>query len=234
MIPGDNATEQEWTDFNAKMIERVPTLAYKPDLTNPETMASHYETMGRPREAQGYEIPQLEGVDNSKLDHTQSEAFKAVAHEAGLTNDQYQRVVGAMTQSNLVMGNAVAADLETDIASLQTEWGAAYADRVRQATLIAQQTKAPQALLDTLADGSLPSGTMKWLFELAQQFSGGEGLNISQDDNTLETRLDPAQAQAEVTRLLNDKDAFLPSNPNKQANQDRLVALQRMAHPKVA
>lgn len=234
LVPGEGATEQEWTDFNSKLIEKVPTLAYKPNLEDSKAMGDYYETMGRPKEAAGYAIPTIDGVDVSKLDHTATEAFRKVAHEAGLTGKQFERVVTDMTKNNLAAEDEGKRVLDVDISALQQEWGLAYPERVRQAMLIAEKTGAPTALVDTMKAGTLPSGTMKWLFQLSQQFTGGEGLNLATDQNHTEHRMAPAEAQQEMTRLLNDKDAFTPSNPNREANTKRLVDLQRMASPAAA
>ena len=118
-FPSEDAGEEDIAKFNSKMLDR----GYHKAPTDPDAQRDILKLMGMPSEPQGYQFEEIDGFDS---DPEAEGAFKAVAHEAGLTADQ------AKTIHNW-LGSNIASDVqsatqrsEAGIAELKGEWGQAF------------------------------------------------------------------------------------------------------------
>ena len=55
-VPGEDASKDDKAAFNTKLMEKVPSLMQKPDFDNDEVMQAFYSQMGRPEEAEVYDL----------------------------------------------------------------------------------------------------------------------------------------------------------------------------------
>jgi len=119
-IPGEDASTDDWTAFNAKLTDKVPTLL---NLSSDEDEARNamYARLGRPETKDGY---QIEGADPE---------FLQWAHDNGLSTAQVKSWQES-TQSQSTQADADR-DAEMQAANdlLKKEWGHAYDAKLAQA-----------------------------------------------------------------------------------------------------
>lgn len=130
-IPGKHATDEDWAEVHRKL--------------------------GRPDSPDGYELDNAmpEGVDASD---DMLNWFKGAAHEAGLTPQQAQKLLGGYNQ---MLGNITGNDegqvqqlRETTETELKKEYGAAFADRLGHAKAATLQFGASEMV--ATEEGNVP------------------------------------------------------------------------------
>lgn len=127
-IPGDEANDDAWKAFDAKLIEKVPGLIRK---DSPELWA----TLGKPEDADGYTLPD----DFKGLDEVTIQQVRDVALAAGYTNEQFQKtLVGYATMATDV-SEANSVMQEELVTALKKAWGPAYDDNIRITDIIASK-----------------------------------------------------------------------------------------------
>ena len=127
-FPGDEATEEQWAAWDAKMTEKVPGLIRKdnPDL---------WTTLGVPGEADGYTLPDdFEGLDDVTI-----QQVRDVALAAGYTNKQFQDTLAGYATMATEVGEANRIAQEERVTALKKAWGAAYDDNIRITDTIASK-----------------------------------------------------------------------------------------------
>lgn len=158
-----------------------------------------HNKLGRPSDPIGYSFAQ----DNKDL------AWIAEAmHGAGLTdkaastviqayNDRLETVSAEKEQQALVQ-------VQQDVESLKTEWGAAHEDKISQARSAAREFGLDEAAVEGMQKTLGYAGVMKFL--------SGIGAKVGQDTYIEGTpaggsgNLTPAGAQAELTSLASDAE----------------------------
>lgn len=131
-IPGKHATDEDWAEVHRKL--------------------------GRPDSPDGYELNN-EMPDGVEPSDEMLGWFKGAAHEAGLTPQQAQKLLGGYNQ---MLGNMTGTDegqvqqlRETTEIELKKEYGAAYADRMANGNAVVQQFGAENVAEIQLADGRM-------------------------------------------------------------------------------
>lgn len=119
-IPSEDAGEQDWADFNAKLTSKLPSLINLSD--DPEAAkATLYERLGVPKDAEGYTA---EGLD---------QGFREFALANGFTNDQVAALLTKVNEDNAAAAEmAEAAGVEATN-GLKSEWGHAYDQKLAEA-----------------------------------------------------------------------------------------------------
>ena len=203
-IPGEDAGDEQWAEFNTKVMNKVPTLMQKPDLENAEAMSNLYGSLGRPEKAEDYTVPEIKDAQDKTVDMSQAKDFQNIAHKHGLNQGQYEGIVQEITGLNMVAkDNAHQAHVESH-AELKKEWGADYNRRMSVAVNIAKLTDAPDNIVKMLTDGAGAVSDYKWLFGLAQKFKG-EGKNLINDANDDEIKLTSEQVDTKINEIRNNK-----------------------------
>ena len=231
-IPGEDASEGDRKAFTEKLIKNVPELMYKPNMDTEESREEFFATVGRPSVASDYVDPEIEGAPADPADD--SGMFKELDYEIGLTNVQYQQLVSTVMEANLTTAHEAEAGFAQEIQGLRSEWGYAYGDRYRAAMDIAARTGAPEQVQELFRDGTVNSGTIKWLYSLAKQF-GGEGGELATQAGGANIDNAPDEANARIADIMgNKKHAYWDSGhpDNAKAIQD-MVRLQKIANPKM-
>ena len=115
-----------------------------------------YDKLGRPADADGYELTMGEGVN---ADDGMVEWFKKTSHDVGLSGPQAQKL---MTAFNEMQGgrtqtatDAVAKTRSDSETELKREWGQAYDQRIGYASAVLQNFEAEDMAELRLSDGSL-------------------------------------------------------------------------------
>jgi hypothetical protein len=115
-----------------------------------------YDKLGRPADANGYELTMGEGVD---ADDGMVEWFKKTSHDVGLSGPQAQKL---MTAYNEMQGgrtqqatDAVAQTRNEAETELKREWGQAYDQRIGYASAVLANFEAEDMAELRMSDGSL-------------------------------------------------------------------------------
>lgn len=220
-IPGTDAGAEAFTNFHAKLAEKVPGLIPTPDPDNADQMSALYTRMGRPAEAIGYEHP--DGVDPTVMGD-----FATLAHSLGLTKSQYKGMLTELVKHTATKQEATDADFDQGIRSLKQEWGIVYDDNLQLVQSVMKGTGAPKEFMELAANGKLPATSLKWLHEIGKKL-GSEGINFQKDESS--TRLAPAEAKARSAEIMADEAGpyWDSAHPQHKEYVQRVVDLNRAA-----
>lgn len=198
------------------------------DTSTKEDLDAFYSKLGRPADAKGYEFKAPDGVDRTFLD-----AAAGKFHELGLTTKQAQGLRewydGQGTAATEAQKQQGLLDNQSQQAALKTEWGAAYDAKITQARMFANQAGIDAPTLDKLQSVMGFDGVMKFMAGLGAKI--GEGSFPTGDRGTAFGALTPAQAQAEIKALQNDKEfrgKYLAGNVEAKA---KMAQLMKFAYP---
>lgn len=207
-IPGADAGKEDWTAFNTKLTEKVPTLMQTPDPDNEESTNALYTKMGKPAASTDYKTPEFkdaEGKVIEGLDLAQTEAFKAIAHKNGLSQKQFEKIVTEVTQQNLVAAQKQADDLAGYRADITKEWGAAEDKNYQILKNFATKTDAPEAIIKALENKTLDTGVAKWMLTAANA-SFGEGQRAAGDEGGEQGVMTPGEAKERQNEIMNNRE----------------------------
>jgi hypothetical protein len=133
-IPSEDAGEEDRARFLEKLVNNAPELMVKPDLSEPEQSEAFYKTIGRPDDPAGYTKP-----ENVKLDTEVENELRNVLHAAGLSDAQFQKVLGAFSEREAQRQELVKASMEEATGDLKGKWGVTFEDRVNAAQKINEE-----------------------------------------------------------------------------------------------
>lgn len=171
-IPGPDADEEVWNEFNSKLQERVPGLMRTPDLDDPEQAEALYKQLGRPEDKDGYQLPEIEGLE---IMEDRVGLLKDAAFEAGISNKQFEKVLNKVLQADAQqMGQAKEAQ-KAGMDALAKEWAGAFDTNKGKAVAAAKALDAPVGLVQALEDGSANPEFYKHYATLHGKFNAGEG-----------------------------------------------------------
>lgn len=228
-IPGKDAGDEDRASFTEKLVNSAPNLMVKPDFENPEQSREFYRTVGMPEEATGYTMPSVEGVE---FPVERADMLKTMAHEAGISSSQFEKVMTASMQMDVKEAEAIKTAHDEAMTGLKNEWGMAFSDNINKAVVIAQKTGAPEGLLNAIKNNEAGPEVLKWLHDLSGKF-GKEGNEIfDQGDNNV-TKITPDEARNKINEI-NGNRAHPYWNPTDPGNKDavkKMIELQRMANP---
>lgn len=228
-IPGPDAAPEAIDTFNEKLKEAVPGLMRMPDIDNTEQVMELYDRLGRPKEPSEYPTP--EGLPEGDLGDNlkaQLNELKRVSHEAGLTKAQFEAQAKTIVDNFNNQLAAIEGKTGAEMEKLQLDWGAALDTKFKTALDLAQQTNAPQSLRDGIANRSLDADTMKWLDGMAAALSG-KGPQMQFQGQQSSTAMTPAEANAQITEIMDRKEYWDPSSPVQQDLVDKVIKLQKIA-----
>lgn len=229
-IPNEDAGEDEWKQFNEKLVTKVPTLIKRPDPEDQEGMQLLYKAMGHPESVDQYKDPEFD--TQVKLDMTPVQQFKPIAHKYGLTQKQYEGIVKEMTMMNIDGATERQKTHTEAMQSLRVDWGLKYDTNIEKAKQIAKVTNAPKALADSLEIGTASRDTLVWLVEMADRI-GGEKLNLANDKTTNPDIMTPSEARERLNSILRDRTNpyWIKDHPENANMIKKVFTLQKMANP---
>ena len=217
-IPGEDASTDDWTAFNAKLTDKVPTLLNLPSDEN-EARDAMYARLGRPDSADGY---QVEGADAD---------FLQWAHENGLSTAQVKSWQENTQGQNTQEGE----DYDTQMAEandlLKKEWGHAYDTKLSQAknaVLAYADSETQQFLLDSgLANNP---GMIRLMAGIGATLTEDQSAGIESGSRF---SLSPSEALDRITEMRNNKASpyNLVSDPQHSAKVEEMSRLYLQAFP---
>ena len=152
-IPGSDASEQDRSEFLEK-LQSVDGVIKAPDPDDAKSMEQLYNYLGRPQEATAYKAEVPEGI---QLEEEGIVDFQKTAHSLGLTQKQYEGVMGKYIETIAAMDEQEGQRVEHDTSLLKEKWGSEYNNRVAGA----------RAVLEHYAHDEKYAGAVKELIELA-------------------------------------------------------------------
>lgn len=207
-IPGDDATPEARAEYLEKLQKRAPELMLKP---SDENSADFWETMGMPKEAKDYSLP--EGI-------AEGNGFADIAHEAHLTNEQYGNVMAAVNKAELAMQEQAQAAYNAEIKSLHDEWGQAYNDRYAEAYAAARAVGADE---QAFADGTAAPSSVRAYYKIATML-GAEGINLAGKE-VISDRMTPTETRDRIGEIMTKLKGMAPTDPQYK---DLLAEKRRM------
>lgn len=212
----------------AKMIGKDKVIV-PGENAKPEEWAAFWDKVGRPSELTGYEAPEIKDLpEEVKMRAEALEAFKAKAHELGLTKKQFAELYALQTEltqnsfnQQKEQINQMATKTETD---LRKEWGAAYDKKVDGAQQVINTFFKGKGLNKAFEILSNDKGFVSAMSDIAEKL--GEDV-IS---GTPRTTMTPQEATREYNEIMGNPKhpLFNDLHPEHNAAVERMTELRRM------
>ena len=230
-IPSAEASDDDRKAFHDKMVNQMPSLMLKPDFDNAEQSNEFYRTLGMPEESGGYEMPKVDGIE---MPEERGAALQKIAHEAGLTKSQFDKVMTAALGLDVVAAETQTANLKAEAEALHGEWGMAFDERKGTIVAVAKHTGAPDRLIAAIEADEAGVDTMEWLLKMSA-FVKGEGVelgnqNLGDPDNG-NSKMTPSEARGQISDIQGNR-SHPYWNQNDPAHSDalkKMVELQAAA-----
>ena len=229
-VPGEDAGDEARAEFNTKLLTSAPNLMEKPNFDNAEQSETFYRSIGMPEKAEGYNMPEVEGM---QLPEERSNLLKAAAHKAGISANQFSVVMQASLENDAALMAARETQRTEAMQGLRTEWGMAFDDNYKVASSIAAATGAPASLVEAINGQQAGPEVIKWLHGLSAKF-GPEGQQmINQGSQEREGAMTPADAKAKADEIMNNKahPYWDPAHPGNADAIKKMIELRKMANP---
>lgn len=229
------ANAQKLIGLKGQSPERVVVLPK--DNDPPEAWNEVFKKLGRPDNAEGYELPVPEGQPK-ELAGNAARWFHELGIPKGAAQKLTERWNNFVKESTQAQQAKVQETHTQQVATLKAEWGADYNTNAGLVDKAAQTFGVTQEILAGLKQVMGPAATMKF-FHLIGSKLGVEGKFIEGNEGGGGgALLSPAQAQAELKRLQSDPDFSKQWNSStdpkaRQEARDKLRRLQQQAYPGV-
>ena len=220
-VPGPDASAEARQAYVQKMLEKTPEVMLKPDAEN---MNDFYNALGRPEAPDKYTAPEF--GEDVYVDQSSVESFRKVAHDAGLSQKQFEHIVNQMTNGQTQAMQQQLQERNEQLQGLRGEWGMAFDQNLQVAEKVRQEF-FPH--LDVHVD-KLDAPTIKALQNLGKAL-GGEGTPLTQETGASSV-MTPAEAMQIMQEIMNNPDhpKHNPSMPGHKEAMARFLDLQDYAH----
>lgn len=142
-IPSADAGADAMRAFEAKLMEKVPTLVRFPDESDTEGRTAFMKRLGVPDDPKGYKFDPVDGIPEEnrvKLD----EWFSSVAHKAGLPAPAAKAVRSEWLETVKASNAQAEQDRKAGEEELRKQWGAGYEQRMLLAKQLFVNTGAEE------------------------------------------------------------------------------------------
>lgn len=224
-IPGEDASEDARSEFQNKLLEKVPSLMNTPDFDNPESVADLMKRMGKPEDANDY--ADVSGESISFADGQLAE-LKTMAMELGLTKKQFEAFATKVGTEAATGSQAHAEKVKAEHGKIQEAWGLAAESKYQQTVNFAKQAGAPQELVAGLENKMIDADTVMWLNTLAQGISEKSDVSF-QPNNSSGNMMTPLDAKERMREMREDMEG--PYQKGDPIARKRMHELMRIADP---
>lgn len=229
-VPGDEAGKEDWDKFHSKIMDKVPSLMFKPDTSDTDAMGKAYSAMGMPEKVDGYVSPE---IDSKGIEMSTEfvDAFKETAHENGLNQKQFEGVVQTIVADSVKVMQTQQATMDADTKKLVDTWGAAYDNNLKIALAIAKKVDAPAYITAPLESPNPPFATAVFMHSLAERL-GVETSEIIKHPKGGPI-MTPEDASLTMSEMRRNPEHPLnrPSDPGHRAALKKFTELAVFAHP---
>ena len=199
LIPGKDAGDEARQGFISKIMVQAPELIVRPT----ENLGEFYETMGKPKDAKGYQNPEQLPDLGAELEGQ----LRDIALSSNMTQDQYTAYIGTMANMQ-VETNKINQDLSDEAqAGLKGDWGMAFDDRMKAAEKINGELY-PDTQFESLSPAEI-----KGRYETSERLVGKPQATGQHSDPG--TALTPADAKRRAAEIMANKDYWDQSSPNQ-------------------
>lgn len=228
-IPGEDASQESRQEF-LNRLSSVPGVMLSPNIDDPSSLASVYNTLGRPAEASQY---QLNSPTELEIDDTELQSWNKEAHALGLTQKQYEGVLAKFVTLESRQFEHFEESKIAGEAALRQAWGNDYTNRISAAQAVAQSysEKYPEAMQQLIESpaGNNPA-LLSMMAELAPIFQE-RGMINGQSRIQLGLSSDEARAKIQEIEGNMSHPIYNSSDPNHQAAVERRNQLYAAAYP---
>lgn len=226
-IPGPDAGDEDKKAFRTKLKEKVPDLVEVPadPAKFAEVEGMLFERLGRPKDAKEYPALKDLGVQVPAEIKIEEQQLRDYAHGLGMTKKQFAELAKA-TVAERVKASQMTSEAR---AVLKKELGDAFDERLLAAAAAAKKMGASDAEVDSIRTGNVPPHTARNWINVAKAI-GAEGSEFGREGGGA-TKMTPAEAQAQIAELYNNKALFEKSHPDNKRLALKLVDLTRIAYP---
>ena len=180
-----------------------------PFPTNPteEDLSNIYSRLGRPETPEGYEF----ATDGNVITEDVAAKYAGVAHKLGLSPKQAAGILdyykGSVGQTTEEMEQLAQEQAEQTTNELKREWGNSFESKVAAAKGIIEQFAGLDMLQMRLEDGTKVGNHPAFIkaFAAIGDFKSTVTSEDTINDGTRNSVFTPAQAQAEIDAIMNDK-----------------------------
>lgn len=217
---------------NAQRLVGAKGVVLPGKEAKPEEWDAVWNQLGRPEKPDGYR--KVENLPNGvRIDEAQAKRFSQVAHEIGLTDEQHARLLrfeaDRVAESAQASEKAALVKAEQAVQHLRKEWGSAFEQNLGLAREAAKRFGGEEIMADPVLgnDPRLIAMLAKAGKAIANDAFIGNGRQSF--------RLSPAEARAEIDRLMLDK-GFVeartrPTHAGHEAAKARWTELHKAAYP---
>lgn len=229
-IPGEDASGEVRQKFLDKIRQKVPDLILRPG-DDPESQQAFYSMIGRPESADKYKMPDLDIPEGVSMSDDIGKNAAAIAHKYGLTQKQFEGVIGEMLGAEIQSAAAGVAQQKEGMTKLANEWGYAFDVNSKRAVMAAEKTGAPESLIEMMNDGTASAEMVRYFHGLAKVI-GSEPNEIT-SGNKHGNAIDPLTAEEKISEIMNNKNhAFWnPADPAHESAKARMSELYRLKNP---
>lgn len=207
-IPSEHASDAEKAAFRDKLREQVPNLVEVSQ--DPDAFSAAMRNFGAPEAADGYQLPQFEGENLKPV-----AGFNEWAHEANLTQAQFETVATRFTQAQQAAAEQAAVQHNSDMELLHREWGYAYEERSQLALDMARASGAPADFVAAMERNAVPAAWVKYMADMGKAYGAEADLGSERGEGR--TEMTPQEAQSQYDEVMNNKEhAYWTSMPGSE------------------
>lgn len=218
-FPSENAGEEDVQKFNQKMLDNGYYKA--PTLDDPDSIREVQKLLGTPAEASGYELTEIEGAE---INPESEGAFKAIAHEAGLTKSQATKIHEWLGTNIANEAKETAEASEKAMAELKGEWAQAFDHKIEgaknAASMIEERVPGITEYFDSMAENGYDANMIRLMDAVGEMLSESGATKQSPRET-----LTKQEALAQFEEIRN--------NPNHPANDDSHPSHKQFADERV-
>lgn len=228
-VPSAEAGQEDWNKFYEKLQKQAPDLIPRPNKDKPETIQAVLAALGRPEDVSGYEIPPA--PEDFPVDNDRLEALRKLAHENGLTKDQFKGVLSKVLEMDAAAYQQTKQAQQAELDSLKKEWGSAFDERNGRAVKMLELTQAPAGIVEMAKNNQLGADVVSWFYNLSTNFKG-EGMNMASDAGGRRA-MTPEEASSQISEIYANKNHpfWQSSHPEHGAALKRMIELGKFADP---
>lgn len=218
--PSEEAGKDTLLAFDTKAVElSQKRLMTRPDLEDEEQREALYTQLGRPDSPEGYELAEVEG---STIDDDRKKFITDLAHKAGLTKAQLKKLDAEIRTNEVATMGAQLRAHDEAMATLKTEWGLSFNDRVHIAKKVAEKF---------LPDAKQLSATeLRAFHKIGKSLGGTAEFRDQNHENQQDT--DPQEARAQINEIRANKEHpyFDHSKPGHDEARLKMRKLYKIAN----
>jgi hypothetical protein len=215
--PGPEASPEQKKEFVDKIMKADPNLIYMAPDAPKEAVDALWTKLGRPGKPEDY-----------KLEGTETPAeLRALASQAGLTQAQF----AVLAQQAQATSTAQQKALEAGWGALRTEWGMAFNEKVAEVAAVAKKLGVPDEVIAALGQGKWDPQQVKIWANVAKAVGTAPNEIAGQQGGAGSTTLTPAEANARISELMQNKAFFDESHPSNKMLREKFMEYLKLADP---